>query len=385
MSGVRRRLNVRIHRDDVTYPVVVCQRSRATELGDVFDKLGLFESRGQMGRVKRRACIVYDEGFIHARPDVLRTLRKLFPLRDNLFLGVPGAEASKSIFKAEKILGEMIKAGLTRNDFCLAVGGGVVGDLGGFVASLYHRGMDVVHVPTTLLAMVDSSIGGKTAVNHPEGKNLIGAFHQPAAVVVVLDFLDSLPDFDFQSGLGEVFKYAVGFSPALFRYLDRHAEQVLGRDPAALAHVLLESVAIKSEVVRRDERETGVARLHLASRSRFADRRLLNLGHTIGHGIEKAYALPHGMAVAVGVTIAAKLSAKLKLCPIRCYDQSMNLATRLLLRTDADLDWRLKDVLPYVRRDKKLVGDRLQFVCLKNIGHSFVHPITFNDLKLLER
>ena len=383
MPKSNRKIQVRINRANLSYPVVVCPKSTAAELGKVFSRLGMFESCGPMGRLKRRACILIDDGFAHARPDAVKAIKKLYPPGDNLFIKVPGAETSKSIHKAEKVLGEMIAFGLRRNDLCIAIGGGVVGDLGGFVASLYHRGIDIVHVPTTFLAMVDSSIGGKTAVNHPEGKNLIGTFHQPAAVIAVLDFLESLSDFDFLSGVGEVFKYASGFSPGLFKYLDRHASGVLERDPAILAHILLESVRIKAEVVRRDERETGVAGLHLA-RSKLGDRRLLNLGHTMGHGIEKAYSLPHGLAVAVGVTLAAKLSAKVKLCPLRCYDQIMGLGTKLSLPTAVDLHWNLKELLPYVRRDKKLVGDLLQFVCLKDVGHAVVRPTKFEELKLLE-
>lgn len=384
MLSQKRKIQVRINRNDVSYPVIVSRQSTSTELGRVFSGIGLFESRGQMGKVERRACILLDEGFARARSDVVRSVKRLFPERKHLHITVQGAEVSKTFAKAEEIIGRMIRFGLARGDFVLAIGGGVVGDLGGFVASLYHRGIDVVHVPTTLLAMVDSSVGGKTAVNHPEGKNLIGTFHQPAAVVAVLDFLDSLPDFDFQSGLGEVFKYAAGFSPDLFKYLDRHHADVLARDPNALTHILLESVAMKAEVVRRDERETGVVLLNASRRSKFADRRLLNLGHTTGHGLEKAYALPHGLAVAIGVTLAAKLSAKIKLCPLRCYDQTMTLATKLSLKTEADLDWKLADIMPYIKRDKKIVGDRVQFVGLKDIGHAVVRPTRFDELKLLE-
>ena len=144
----------------------------------LFERLGLCESRGPMGRVRRRACSRIVAGWQHARPDVIKAVKRLFPARDHMYVTVPGAESSKSIFKAEKILGEMIKHGLTRNDLCLAIGGGVVGDLGASWRAFTIAGIDVVHVPTTLLAMVDSSIGGKTAVNHPEGKNLIGTFHQ---------------------------------------------------------------------------------------------------------------------------------------------------------------------------------------------------------------
>lgn len=375
-------VNVRIRRRDAEYPVVVAKHGSAAELCQVFDRLGFFERRGRAGSVKRRACVLIDQGFAKARPDVVRAFKKLYPEAENLFVKVPGNESSKSLSMASGILGEMIKARLTRNDICIAVGGGVLGDLGGFVASLYNRGIDVVQVPTTLLAMVDSSVGGKTAVNHPAGKNLIGTFHQPAAVIDVLDFLTTLPDSDYQSGLGEVFKYAVGFSAGLFRYLGRDTAAIHNRDLKALAHLILESVKIKAKVVSADERETGVTELKGTIKA--GDRRLLNLGHTLGHGIEKAYGLPHGVAVAVGVTLAAKFSARVKLCSSQCYDDVMELGSRLALKTEANMDWRLKDIIPYVLRDKKVVGGSVHFVGIRKIGHAVVRPTRVQEFKVLE-
>lgn len=380
MSSVS--VNVRIKRRDVEYPVAIAKNSSASELGQVFERLGFFEKRGRVGKVKRHAAVLIDQGFAKARPDVIRTFKKLYPETENLFIKVPGNESSKSLTMAGNILGEMIKAGITRNDVCIAVGGGVLGDLGGFVASIYNRGIDVVQVPTTLLAMVDSSVGGKTAVNHPSGKNLIGTFHQPAAVIDVLDFLATLPDGDYQSGLGEVFKYAVGFSPSLFRYLSKDTAAVHNRDPKALAHMILESVKIKAKVVSADERETGITELKGTKVG--GDRRLLNLGHTLGHGIEKAYALPHGVAVAVGVTLAAKFSARVNLCRSQCYDEVMELGSRLALKTEANMDWRLKDIMPYVLRDKKVVGGTLHFIGVKKIGQAVVRPTRVQELKALE-
>lgn len=373
-------LSVHIKRSHADYPVIVARESSVATLKDIFGKQGLLEKKGRLGRVKRRACVLVDHGFDKARPDVVRALKKIYP--DAVALKIPGNESSKSLATATKILGQMIKAGFTRNDLCVAVGGGVLGDLGGFVASLYHRGLDVVQVPTTLLAMVDSSVGGKTAVNHPDGKNLIGTFHQPVAVIDILDLLATLPDADYQSGLGEVFKYAVGFSPALFRYLGREAAAVHNRDPKALAQLILESVAIKARIVGADERETGVAEIKGTKAG--GDRRLLNLGHTLGHGIEKAYGLPHGVAVAVGVTLAAKFSARVNLCRAQCYDEVMELGSRLALKTDANVAWRLKDIMPYVARDKKIVGSRVHFVGLRKIGVSVIRPTRLTEFRVLE-
>lgn len=369
------KLDVKIHRSNYEHPIVVCQSGSARDLGDVFDRLGFFKGR--------RALVLIDQGFARARPDIVQALKKIFPQKKNLYFAVPGRESSKSLAFATKILGKMVDTGLTRGDFCLAVGGGVVGDLGGFVASLYHRGIDVVHMPTTLLSMVDSSLGGKTAVNHPQGKNLIGTFHQPAAVIQVLDFVQSLSHDDFQSGLGEVFKYAVGFNARLFGYLKTNTAAIHNRNSDTLMRVILESAKIKAKIVGADERETGVARLRKNVGPN--DRRLLNLGHTLGHGIEKAYKLPHGVAVAVGVTLAAKLSRELKLCSHQCYDDIMELASGLALKTEENFDWRLKDVMPYVLRDKKIVAGRVQFVAIRSIGRAMIRPTRFNEFKLLVR
>lgn len=375
MSASEKKVLVRVARSDVSYPVLISKKASAAELKRVFESLGALKKG-------RRACVLIDAGVASARPDLVSAFERLYPSSKNPWVQVAGNESSKSFRRAEQILGQMIEAGLTRADLCVAIGGGVTGDLGGFVASLYMRGIDVVHVPTTLLAMVDSSIGGKTAVNHDAGKNLVGSFHQPLGVVAVLDLLRTLPEADFSSGLGEVFKYAVGFSPALAKYLKLNAARIARRDPATLAHLVLESARIKAKVVGRDERESGGLK---GSRPPAGlDRRLLNLGHTTGHGLEKAYGLAHGVAVAAGVTLAVKLSVRLKLCPPRCYTETMELARELGLKTEADLSWRLSEILPFMKKDKKLLEGKLQFVCVRAIGRSMVHPVAFEQLKLLE-
>lgn len=380
-----RRIQVRIPREDAVYPILITKECQRSSLRKIFSSLGLLECRGPIGRVRRRACILIDEGFARARADVVGTIVSLYEGENSISILVSKGEGSKSFETANKILGQMIEAGLTRNDVCIAIGGGVVGDLGGFVASLYHRGLDIVHIPTTLLSMVDSSIGGKTAVNHSLGKNLIGTFHQPCAVLIVLDILRTLPDSDYASGLGEVFKYAVGFSPKFFNFLKKNSEQIRARHPKALETIILESARIKAKVVEVDERETGVARLKLNYSKSIGDRRLLNLGHTAGHGLEKAYAVPHGIAVAIGITMAAKLSVHFKLCPERCYDEIRGLAIRMGLQTEDSFNWKLSEIMPYMQKDKKMAGGRLQYVCLKGIGRATIRPTRLSELSLLEK
>lgn len=351
------------------YPIYFCDRGDVGELRKIFRSLEL---------QKRRSCVLIDEGFTSARGDFLQSLKELLPVEQNLFITVPAGEAAKSWNYAGQVLGQMIRAGLSRNDFCVAVGGGVVGDLGGFVASLFGRGIDVIHVPTTLLAMVDSSIGGKTAVNHDDGKNLIGTFHQPKAVIQTLSFLKTLSQSDYLSGLGEVFKYAVGFDRGLFRFLDTHASGVLSRDFRVLRRILADCVAIKAKIVAADERESG------APRSPKLDRRLLNLGHTFGHAFEKAYGLQHGVAVAAGVTLSARFSWQVKLCPQRCYDEVMGLAANLQLKSADQLSWKWREVERYIKRDKKVSGDQVQFVGLRNVGSAVIRPTLISDLRKLE-
>lgn len=368
----RNRVEVDIRRTNYSYPVLVRATSSRAILDQIFSTLSLYENRGE----RRRAFVFIDQGFARTRPDFVRVLKGLWPSSKNRYLLVPSGESSKSLSTASKILGDMIAAGLTRSDLCLAVGGGVVGDLVGFVASLYARGISVVHIPTTLLSMVDSSVGGKTGVNHPLGKNLIGTFHQPTAVIDCLDFVQSLPDSDFQSGLGEVFKYGVGLSPSFYRFLLSNSAAIHNREAAVLSYIVSESVRIKSKIVGRDERESGV--------SGGSDRRLLNLGHTLGHGLEKAYKMPHGVAVAVGITLAARFSREVKLCSAQCYDDVMELASRLALKTETSFDWSLKKIMPYVYKDKKTTGKKVNFVGLKSIGKCVVRPTRFSEFKLLE-
>src|SRR5579863_2597005 len=228
-------------------------------------------------------------------------LKAALPGRRMIELILPDGEQHKSLNSASRVFDVMIANRLGRDAVVVALGGGVVGDLAGFVAACYQRGIDFVQLPTTLLADVDSAVGGKTGVNHPGGKNMIGAFHQPRAVIIDTDVLESLPARELRAGLAEVIKYGLIRDADFFAWLETHIEALLARDPQALTHAIERSCAIKAGFVSQDEREQGA-------------RALLNLGHTFGHAIEAATGYVewlHGEAVAMGMAVAADLSARL--------------------------------------------------------------------------
>lgn len=270
---------------------------------------------------------------------------------------IPDGETSKSLQEAEKIFTRAIEAGLDRKSVIIALGGGVVGDLAGFVAATFMRGINLIQIPTTLLAQVDSSVGGKTAVNHALGKNLIGAFHQPRAVFIDLKFLESLPEREIKSGLGEVVKCGVISDEKFFSYLEDNAEKILQRDLKTLSHVVKRCCEIKAQVVAADEKESGL-------------RRILNFGHTPAHAIEEETGYKkfrHGEAVAIGMVAAARISHELGKTSAENVRRLENLLERFgMMTTCAGLD---ADKLYAVTfRDKKTVGGVVNWVLMKNFG-----------------
>ena len=215
-------------------------------------------------------------------------------------LFLPAGEPYKRLAQVERLAGEMAAAGADRSGLLIAFGGGIVGDLGGFLAAIYMRGIEYVQVPTTLLAQVDSSVGGKTGVNLAAGKNLIGSFHHPLAVFADIDVLQTLPERELRAGLSESVKAGIIRDAALFRFMERNAEAILRREPAALERVIAASIRMKAEVVGIDERESGL-------------RMILNFGHTLGHAIEAATGyrrLLHGEAIAWGMLAALRIARK---------------------------------------------------------------------------
>jgi 3-dehydroquinate synthase len=290
-------------------------------------------------------------------PQLLRSLAG----RRTLEVILPDGEAHKSLDSMARIVDVLVANRLARDCAVVALGGGVVGDLAGFAAACYQRGVGFVQVPTTLLAQVDSAVGGKTGVNHPGGKNLIGAFHQPSLVVSDTATLATLPPRELRAGLAEVIKYGLICDAALFAWLESHLDALLAGDAGALAQVVRRSCEIKAAIVARDEREQG-------------ERALLNLGHTFGHALESATSYKewlHGEAVGAGLVMAAAMSRASGLMPAAEAERVRSLVAR------AGLPTRLPGLAPQVVRehmsiDKKVQGGRLRLVLLKAIGAAFL-------------
>jgi len=275
---------------------------------------------------------------------------------------LPDGEQFKTLATLSDIFDRVMAAGHNRTTTFIALGGGVVGDVTGFAAACYQRGVNFIQVPTTLLAQVDSSVGGKTGVNHPLGKNMIGAFYQPAAVLVDIDTLHSLPARELSAGLAEVVKYGLIRDQALYRWLQEHMPRLLAREEAALAEVIERSCAIKADVVAADEREGGV-------------RAILNLGHTFGHAIETAQGYGewlHGEAVAAGILLALELSARRGWIPASEVDACRELFRGMHLPTHPPADMGADDFLALMARDKKVVDGRLRLVLLRDIGEACI-------------
>ncbi len=277
-----------------------------------------------------------------------------------LSIEIPDGEQYKTLEWANAIYTALLINGFDRRCGLVALGGGVIGDLTGFAASSYMRGVPFVQVPTTLLAMVDSSVGGKTGVNHPMGKNMIGAFYQPKKVLMDLGTLTSLPREEFLAGMAEVIKYGVIRDAELFTYLEERREAILALDREAIEHIVRRSCEIKAEVVSRDEREGGL-------------RAILNLGHTVGHAIETAekYTLRHGYAVAIGMVYAARLAARTGLCDPELPKRVEALLAAYGLPTGlASLGRRpaVAELMDAMQVDKKAEGGTVKFVLPTKIG-----------------
>jgi len=274
---------------------------------------------------------------------------------------LPDGEAHKNWSTLDDLLTRLLELRIERSTLLIALGGGVIGDIAGFAAAICQRGISFVQVPTTLLAQVDSSVGGKTGVNHPLGKNMIGAFWQPRAVLIDTDCLSTLPAHELRAGLAEVIKYGAIRDVDFFARLEREMPALLRKDPSALAHAIERSCAIKAEIVAADERETG-------------ERALLNFGHTFGHAIEAAEgygAWLHGEAVAAGMVCAARLSERV--CGLSGAESSR--LTALIAAAGLPVSRPKVPVerwLELMRRDKKVEFGSLRFVLLERLGHAVV-------------
>ncbi len=271
---------------------------------------------------------------------------------------LPSGEARKSLTVASQLYDRLAQIPADRKTLVVAVGGGVIGDLAGFVAATYARGLPLLMVPTTLLAMVDSSVGGKVGVNHPKAKNLIGAFHQPVGVWIDTATLGTLPDREFRSGLAEVVKYGVILDAELFSYLEVNADAILKREPESIRHIVAHCCRLKADIVEQDEREeTGL-------------RAVLNYGHTFGHAFESVAGygtMLHGEAVAIGMVCAARLAERQGLIPHELTQRQQRLLERFGLPTIAQR-WPVPDLLAAMRSDKKSVAGRLRLVLPHRLG-----------------
>ena len=275
---------------------------------------------------------------------------------------IEDGEQHKTFENAGRVLDALARLGANRDATLIALGGGVIGDLGGFAAACWMRGIDFVQMPTTLLAMVDSSVGGKTGVNLAAGKNLVGAFHQPRAVVIDTSTLATLPEREFLAGLAEVVKYGAIGDAAFFAWLETHADALLVRDATALEAAIASSCRHKAGVVARDERELG-------------ERALLNFGHTFGHAleVEAGYGeILHGEAVAIGMLLAARLSSRLGLAAAADAERLQALLQRLKLPTRIPPGLQPRRLLERMRLDKKSVSGQLRLVLWRGIGQAEV-------------
>jgi 3-dehydroquinate synthase len=289
-------------------------------------------------------------------------------LRPTLIV-IPAGEKSKTLEEAGAICDQMIVAGLDRKSFVVGLGGGMIGDISGFVAAIYHRGIPHIQIPTTLLAMVDSSIGGKTGVDTRAGKNLIGAFHQPSLVIDDIDLLKTLPRRQFNQGFAEIIKHAIIADAKMFRILQSWKENAA----PALQRLIQRNIQIKSRIVAKDERD------------RTGQRALLNFGHTVGHAIERAgnyRKFLHGEAVSLGIVAACAISVKKVGLPVEQRSAIIDLLARFGLPTRLPPNFPRKKILDAAKFDKKFEGGKARFVVTPRIGTARItNDVTLNDIR----
>lgn len=333
---------IEVELGDRSYPIVIGRGL----LGGGFD-LG--------GHLRGQDCLVVTNEIVG--PLYLDQLLGNLGRRNVESIALPDGEAHKTLATMQSILDRLVETRANRDTTVVALGGGVVGDIAGFAAACYMRGVDFVQVPTTLLAQVDSSVGGKTGVNHEQGKNLIGAFHQPRIVLIDTDTLATLPDRELRAGLAEVIKYGAICDAAFFDWLEKNMARLLARDADALAYAIGRSCELKAEVVAEDEREAG-------------RRAILNFGHTFGHAIERCQGFGdwlHGEAVAAGMIMAAQLSGLASGDTDRLRALVAAAGLPITPPDIAAADW-----MAAMGMDKKVQGKKLRFVLLDGIGASRV-------------
>jgi 3-dehydroquinate synthase len=284
---------------------------------------------------------------------------------------IPAGEKSKSLAQVEKICDELMEAGLDRSSFVVGLGGGVIGDISGFAAAIFQRGIPHVQIPTTLLAMVDSSIGGKTGVNLEAGKNLIGAIHHPALIIADVKALESLPPKELRQGYAEIIKHAIIRDAKMFH--DLSSPQVPNhRSGDALVDLIRRNIAIKARIVSVDDRETS------------GERALLNFGHTVGHGIERAtdFKIPHGDCISIGMVAACAISMKRAVLSANQRDEVVAVLKKFGLPTQLPAEVDREKIIDAIAHDKKFSAGKIRFVVTPKIGEAQVSSdVTMDDIR----
>ncbi|OPX37230.1 MAG: 3-dehydroquinate synthase [Desulfobacteraceae bacterium 4484_190.3] len=316
---------------------------------NILDRIGLVISKSNLAR---HYIVITDSNVSSLYREELLTALKNVNLNVDL-IEFPAGEISKNTDTVLTIIKKLINLGADRNSALIALGGGVTGDMTGFIASIYMRSIPYIQIPTTLMAQVDSSIGGKTGIDLPEGKNLLGAFFQPKSVFIDLQFLKTLPDEEFMNGLSEIVKYGIIDDMELFNILERETENIKSRSMDLLELMVERSCKIKKGIVEIDEMDMGV-------------RRILNFGHTIGHAIEaeSGYMIPHGNAVSIGMIASARISEKLHYLSSEDRNRIEHLIKSIDLPDHLPTSISMEGMLSKIRTDKKKKGDLVHFVLL---------------------
>jgi 3-dehydroquinate synthase len=334
---------------------------------------GILDSVGDLARdaglKAGRAALITDSNVakIYA-PRVMASLKAAG--FDAIIIEIPAGEASKSLEMLAMLYDRMTEAELDRQSVVFALGGGVVGDLGAFAAATYLRGIAVVQIPTTVVAQVDSALGGKSGVNHRLAKNLIGAFYQPKMILADVESLATLPEREFREGLAEVIKYGAIMDEQMVSDLERDMDAILRRDAAVLEAMVERSLRHKAYVVENDEREGGL-------------RKTLNFGHTIGHAIEASAGYGkylHGEAVAIGMVAACRISRKFAGLAERESERLIALIRRAGLPTTMESDWRSADFMRALRLDKKRLDKDIEFILIERLGHTLIRKTPTADI-----
>lgn len=353
---LERKFNIML--ENSSYPVLIGSRLYST-----FESFGIAKSQRVLIVTNDRIAALYLE-------PVIKTLRSN-QIDADYFL-VPDGEAHKTVDNWQRILETLLEKQYTRHSILLALGGGVIGDLAGFAAATYQRGIKYIQLPTTLLSQIDSSVGGKTAVNHPLGKNMIGAFHQPDRVIIDIETLKTLSDREFSAGLAEVIKYGIILDYQFFIWLENNFDKLLEKDETILVKCISRCCQLKAQIIKQDEHEHHI-------------RALLNFGHTFGHAIEALTGFNHwlhGEAIAVGMLMAAQTSLFLGLLDTHDFQRIKSLLKRANLPITRPKGFVDTDYLPFMKRDKKRMTTSLRLVLANRLGKAKIKEISDETILL---